>query len=310
MKDVVSPAAKAASYIAGPSTNPLEALLKIYECVCPPLTASCCQLVACSCCSCHGVIVVVAVVVVVVVVVYGGGCGCCCRRLPVCGWRATRTCVASGLRLRVCCWALVSRSCRRHSPCARFFSLRLVVLLRCCGRACVRACRNKWENADTTEQQKTVLVFIMDQIRKAMELQTSLNEAVKNKEWERAHVLQQYSANSERSLVSKLTAYYKVRVLCALCVILHAVSACVHVCAEAAAALSGPSLAHYLFRSCFVLCLTPDNGGGVLRASCVPVSLGYTPSSNNPGPRREDPDQRHQRGQPGCRGRRAGYSGS
>ena len=33
MKDIVSPAARAAAYIAGPSTNPLEALLKIYECV-------------------------------------------------------------------------------------------------------------------------------------------------------------------------------------------------------------------------------------------------------------------------------------
>ena len=51
----------------------------------------------------------------------------------------------------------------------------------------------------------------MDQIRKAMELQTSLNQAAKNKEWERAHVLQQYSQNAERSLVSKLTAYYHVR---------------------------------------------------------------------------------------------------
>jgi len=75
--------------------------------------------------------------------------------------------------------------------------------------ALLKIYEGKWHDPRTTEQQKTVLVFIMEQIRKAMELQTSLAEAVRAKEWERAHVLQQYSANAQQALMAKLKAYYE-----------------------------------------------------------------------------------------------------
>ena len=39
--------------------------------------------------------------------------------------------------------------------------------------------------------------------------QASLAEAVRNREWDRAHALQQYAANAERSLIAKLSAFYQ-----------------------------------------------------------------------------------------------------
>ena len=75
--------------------------------------------------------------------------------------------------------------------------------------ALLKIYEDKWHSSKTSEQQKTVLVFIMEQIRKAMELQNALAGAVKEREWDRAHVLQEYASNAERALIAKLTSYYR-----------------------------------------------------------------------------------------------------